>query len=211
MTDQEILNLYRPMVKFLASFCGPSCEVVLHDVSSPNDSVIEIENGWHSGRTVGSPLTDLSYKIIEDGEYKTHDFYANYNGSGKGKNFISSTYFIKNENRLIGLLCINRDTSVMKELNTVFEKMKQQYNLSDLSDEGVQESLDMPIPQLMQNMVASSIDECGIAIDHMTINDKVGIVHRLMEQGVTSLKGSISEIARQLNISEPTVYRYMNR
>lgn len=211
MTDLEMLELYRPMVKFLSLLCGPSCEVLLHNVSLPENSVIEVENGFHSGRGIGSPLTDLSYKIIESGEYKTQDFLSNYCGAGKGNNFVSSTYFIKNEGRLIGLLCINRNTSTMKELEATIERLKRQYNLGGTMEAEVQETLDVPVPMILQNMVSTAIKECGVAPGRMSMQEKVAVVHSLLEQGVLNMKGSVSEIARQLHISEPTVYRYINR
>ena len=103
MTDHEVLEVYRSLVPFLAQLCGPCCEVVLHDVSNPSCSVIAIENGFNSGRQIGSPLTDLAHAIIESGEYKDKDYLANYSGVSKKKNFVSSTYFIKNEGRLIAV------------------------------------------------------------------------------------------------------------
>lgn len=55
MTD--LLYSYTTTVKFLGSVLGPDYEVVLQDLSNINHSVIAIENGHISGRTIGSPLT----------------------------------------------------------------------------------------------------------------------------------------------------------
>ena len=54
MTD--LLYSYTTTVKFLGSVLGPDYEVVLQDLSNINHSVIAIENGHISGRTIGSPL-----------------------------------------------------------------------------------------------------------------------------------------------------------
>lgn len=43
------------------------------------------------------------------------------------------------------------------------------------------------------------------------MKEKMVVVHRLEERGVLGMKGAVMEIARQLKISEPTVYRYLNR
>ena len=45
----------------------------------------------------------------------------------------------------------------------------------------------------------------------MTVQEKVEVVHRLSESGIMNMKGAVSEIAAQLCVSVPTVYRYMNR
>ena len=42
MTNEEILNLYKSLVPFIANLLGPSSEVLLHDVSNPEHSVVAI-------------------------------------------------------------------------------------------------------------------------------------------------------------------------
>lgn len=211
MTDQEVLSFYRPMVGFLSKLCGPSCEVLLHDVADPENSVIAIENGELSGRSIGSPLTDLAYKIMETGEYKTQHYLSNYSGTSKGKPFLSNTFFITNEGRLIGLLCVNRDTGPMHDLDRALDYFKQQYNLFDVTLPDIHENLEAPVPVILENLVGAAIDEIGVPKNRLTIDEKVTIVGKLAERGVLNMRGAIAEIARQLDVSEPTVYRYINR
>ena len=210
MSDKEILALYSGLVPFLASTFGQSCEIVLHDLTDTDQSVIAIENGFNSGRAVGSPNTDLAQRFIDDGEYLDKDFLSNYSGLSKGANFVSSTYFIKNEGRLIGMLCINRNTGALAALDTALEFFKKQNNLL-LDNTEMQENLEVPVVTMLQNMVSRTISDSGLVPEHMSMRDKVAIVHRLQEQGVMKMKGAVCEIAAQLNISEPTVYRYMNK
>ena len=102
MTDQEMLQIYTGLVPFLAGVCGPGCEIVVHDVTDPEHSLIAIENSL-SGRQVGDPLTDLSRELQEKGAYTSAAYIGNYEGKSKGRNFLSSTYFIKNEGRHISV------------------------------------------------------------------------------------------------------------
>lgn len=210
MTDNEILEMYRPMVPFLASLCGPGCEVLLHDVSkSKEGTVIAISNGYHSGRELGSPMTDLATKIIEKKLYEKQDSLSNYLGVSKNTEFISNTYFIKNGKRLIGLLCVNRSMVAVHELDLALKHMKQQYNLSNVRTD-IQENLNNPVEAMLATLVAQAVEKAGVSPQRMSRPEKVGIVHQLNEQGVLTMKGAIAEIARQLFISEPTVYRYLN-
>ena len=62
MTD--LLYSYTTTVKFLGSVLGPDYEVVLQDLSNINHSVIAIENGHISGRTIGSPLTSAVFQML---------------------------------------------------------------------------------------------------------------------------------------------------
>jgi predicted transcriptional regulator YheO len=211
MTDAEILDMYKPLVPFLASLCGTGCEILLHDVSKADGgTVIAIANGYHSGRHIGSPMTDLANRIRKDRLYETQDFLANYHGISKNKKFISNTYFIKNGKRLIGLLCVNRDTTAVHELDLALARMKKQFNLSE-SNLDIQENLATPVETMLSSLVARAVEKSGILPQRMSRQEKVHIVHQLNEQGILKMKGAVAEIARQLMISEPTVYRYLNR
>lgn len=211
MTDNEILEMYKPMVPFLASVCGPACEILLHDVSkSKEGTVIAIANGYHSGRKIGSPMTDLATQILQNKLYEKRNFISNYRGVSKDMNFISNTYFIKNGKRLIGLLCVNRNTVAIHELDLALKHMKQQFNLSDVRTD-IRENLSNPVEAMLSSLVTQAIEKTGVSPQRMSRQEKVSIVHQLNEQGVLTMKGAISEIAQQLCISEPTVYRYLNR
>lgn len=208
MKDADILNMYKSFVPFAAQLCGNACEVVLHDISNPEASVIAIENGFNSGRHIGSPLTDLARDIINTEKYKGQDFVANYSGVSKGKDFVSSTFFIKNGDRLIGLLCVNRDLSAIQELESAIHHMKNQYNIQQPRSE-IRETLGAPVDAILHDLISNSIEEAGVTPKFMSMEDRIRIVNKLNEQGVLKMKGAVKEIARQLSISEPTVYRYL--
>ncbi|MFR4725648.1 MAG: PAS domain-containing protein [Faecalibacterium sp.] len=92
MTDQELLKCYTDFVPFLAAVCGPGCEIVIHDVTNPEQSIIAIGNGI-SGRELGDPMTDLARELQEKGTYADTECLLNYKGKTKSGEFLSSTYF----------------------------------------------------------------------------------------------------------------------
>lgn len=108
-----ILQAYVPMVTFLGSVLGPDYEVVLHDLTDKNRSIIAIVNNHISGRQVGAPLTNIALKVLMDKSYEFSNFRLNDAGlTSDGKHLRSSTLFIKEESgKLIGMLCINFDDS----------------------------------------------------------------------------------------------------
>ena len=210
MRNNPLLDPYKPLVPFLASLCGDGCEVLLHDVSQPKHSVIAIANGFHTGRKVGSPFTDLAVKIMQEKQYEKGDYLSNYNGRSKGKNFISSSFFIKNNGKLIGLLCINRNMDTIDDLDNIIAAMKKHYNLEEIGT-GLEESLDTPIADLLPKMVSDEIKASGIQPQRMTTAERGTVIDNLMRAGVHNMKGAVIEIAKQLHISEPTVYRYIKK
>lgn len=72
----DLLYSYKTTVKFLGSVLGPDYEVVLQDLSNKNHSVIAIENGHISGRTIGSPLTSAVFQMLSSKVYEENDFIA---------------------------------------------------------------------------------------------------------------------------------------
>ena len=89
MTDQELLKCYTDFVPFLAAVCGPGCEIVIHDVTNPEQSIIAIGNGI-SGRELGDPMTDLARELQEKGTYADTESLLNYKGKTKSGEFLSS-------------------------------------------------------------------------------------------------------------------------
>jgi len=58
-TPHPALMTYVPFVDGLARAMGPDCEIVLHDLGHPSNSLIHIA-GSVTGRSRGAPVTNLS-------------------------------------------------------------------------------------------------------------------------------------------------------
>ena len=216
MTNQEIFDLFIPLVDFLGEIMGENTEILLHDLSQPDTSVIAISHGFHSGRTIGSPVTDLAMDIQNSQSYKTENYLTHYRAISKGKQYLSSTYYIKNGDELIGMLCLNADIQPAQNFAEAMKKFMKATNLGAFVDETpdtrtIRESLDSPIASLAESIISKTILESGIAPDRMTREEKMQIVWTLTEQDIPRMKGAVSEIAKQLQLSESTVYRYISQ
>ena len=69
---QSELPFLQSLVKGIAAQFGDRCEVVLHDLTLPYDqTIVAIENGHITGRSVGGPGTNLGLELLrgttEDG------------------------------------------------------------------------------------------------------------------------------------------------
>ena len=210
MTDQELLNLYKSMLPFLADVCGSGSEIVLHDVTDPEHSLIAIEHPL-SGRHIGDSMTDLARELQEKGTYTSESHIANYNGASKGRNFLSSTYFIKNEGKLIGLLCVNKDMTAVQEVNASLHQLLELFRLEAPSSSNYTENLDSSVADIVQNRIDEIIQQYGGYTAKLSRPDKIHIGHQLTDEGLLSVKGIVPNIAGQLGISVPTLYRYLNK
>lgn len=121
MSDAEAispaLRPFIPLVDFLGELLGHDTEVVLQDVQDFSHSVVAIANGHVSGRSVGSPATDLVLRIWQNHEFDHRNYLVHYAGyTREGRPIVSSTFFLRNtQDQVIGFLCINFDNSIFRE------------------------------------------------------------------------------------------------
>ncbi|MBC9383990.1 helix-turn-helix transcriptional regulator, partial [Escherichia coli] len=113
-TDFDILKSYEAVVDGLAMLIGSHCEIVLHSLQDLKCSAIRIANGEHTGRKIGSPITDLALRMLHDMTGADSSVSKCYFTRAKSGVLMKSlTIAIRNrEQRVIGLLCINMNLDV---------------------------------------------------------------------------------------------------
>ncbi len=205
MKDQDLLELYIGFAPFLSTILGAGCEVVVHDLKDPNHSIVAIENNL-SGRKIGDPMTDFPLERARE-----ENFVANYPGRGKGKEFLSSSFFIKNEDRVIGILCVNKDVGYVHDIHLQFSALLEHFNLLPPVEEEIKENLDGSVGEIMKRRIEEAILQTGIPPSRMSLEEKKAITQGLKENGILSMRGAVNELAEQLSVSVPTIYRYMAR
>lgn len=223
----EQLKAYIPFVDFLGKALGPRCEVVLHDLREPEHSIIAIANGGLSGRAIGGPVTDFLLKLLKRSENENTDFFTNYCGKGSGagqdKLFRSSSYFIKDaQGRNIGAICINLDVRPFLEARNFLEQ-----ELAGIMQLGPQlhepaaepglaanqsfENLHGTIEDVICGMIDARLQAYPVEPNRLSVDERLELVHRLNNDGLFLLKGGIGALADKIEVSEPTVYRYLSR
>lgn len=190
MSNYASLERYIPLVEFMGKICGKNYEIILHDVSTPERSVIAACNEHLSGRRVGDPMTELAKELLRTGAYKEHDYVANYEGRTRGgKRFVSSTYFIKEKGHLVGLICVNHDVEDILVLSEHLSNLLHSFSLPQEEESSAYtENLDDSIPELSSNLIHSTILGYGIPSDAMHTADKLEILRSLEAQGVFQTK-----------------------
>lgn len=207
------------LVDFLGLILGDAYEIVLQDVSPDKMNIVAIANGHVSGRTIGAPLTDLSLQMLTDGEWKTKEYLCNYTGATKdGKLLKSSTFFIKEDRKLVGMLCINQDTSrfqaISDEVLRIGGIMSQQAH-SENKPELMPRKVENFSEDFSEMTIRAILDTLGtdnqIPLNRLKQSERMKIVEGLNKKGVFVMRGAVSEVARQLECSEASIYRYLSK
>ncbi len=206
-SDYEILKSYEAVVDGLAMLIGSHCEIVLHSLEDLKCSAVRIANGEHTGRQIGSPITDLALRMLHDmaGEDSSVSK-AYFTRAKSGVLMKSVTIAIRNkEQRVIGLLCINMNLDVpfSQIVETFIPKEPQEVsssvNFASSVDDLVAQTLEFTIEEVNADR----------AVSNNAKNRQ--IVLNLYEKGIFDIKDAINQVADRLNISKHTVYLYIRQ
>jgi predicted transcriptional regulator YheO len=197
-----------PFVDALAETFGKNCEVVLHDFTKPDQSIIKIAHGHITGRDVGGPATDLILSFLGK-KGKNVDCLIGYPTKTKqGAELKSTTVFIRdNRDKIVGALCINMDITPYISLKSLSEQFCLR---SDVGGERqFPEKFESNVDQLINELLEQSITKIGKPIVHMRKEDKLQIIRDLKENGLFLIKGSAKRVSQELNVSLATIYKYL--
>ncbi|MDO4670557.1 MAG: PAS domain-containing protein [Aerococcus sp.] len=219
--NQQIIETYKSLTRFLGKTLGPNYEVVLHVIDDDEGAHIEeIVNGYISGRTVDSPLTSYALDRIQSRDYLYNDYDIHYKVLAKpGHEVYGSTFYIKDGDELLGLLCINADQSqfidklcdLLRMMPGGSQTVVDYFSQESSSSNAAIEVLSSDMSEVIRDSVGEVSDlerlESGYSL---TKAEKMAIMRKLKARGIFNMKGAIPKVAEFLTVSEPTVYRYLN-
>lgn len=221
-----LLQQYVKLTEFLGYALGPDYEVALHDMTDKNRSIIAIANNHVSGREIGAPLTNVALSILRDKSYETSDYRLHYYGvSINGKELRSNTMFIKQNGRLIGMLCINFDDSRYRAVsNQILGLCHPDMFVEDVVlPAGPEAGTDVPtvrsVPEKFRNSTEAvaidainrELEHMGVTADRLTSEERLRIIAALENSGIFLLKGAVKDVAVGLHCSQASVYRYLSQ
>ncbi|MDD1795170.1 PAS domain-containing protein [Enterovibrio sp. ZSDZ42] len=204
--DRDMLQAYFRLADTIADFIGPHCEVVIHSFESLEKSVVKIVNGHHTGRGVGSPITDLGLRMLRAFE-KTGNVTPNsyFTESKDGALLKSTTCILEGEEgRPIGMFCINMNLSfpfpeIIKTLmpDMAHSAMSVSENFSASANEVIDQALNHAIVEV----------EADASINLKGKNK--AITKLLFENGIFELKEATAIVSERLGITRHAIYKYL--
>jgi predicted transcriptional regulator YheO len=201
--DSLIIESYKASMEAIASYLGEAYEIVLHDLQDLDHSIIKIINGFHSGRTQGSPITDFALSMLEQIDGGASVFRVYHSKSKYGKPVKSATIAINGQSgKPIAMLCINLylDSPIHSFLQSFFAGDNAEYaneNFIRSSDELIRAALDEAKSKINADKTIPA-----------SLKNKA-IVNHLCLGGIFKLKSAIKIAADDLGISTNTVYLHI--
>jgi predicted transcriptional regulator YheO len=209
MTNKKIKE-FAPLIDAIAETFGKNCEVVLHDLSKPEHSIIKIANGHVTGREVGSPITNLALSLMKKNSAKKDSLIGYKTVTKKGVELKSTTIFIKDsKGKIIGALCINIDiTNYVLAKNALEEISKISTPENGITKESP-EKFETNVDTLINEMIEQAVQRIGKPIVQMDRDNKLEIIRNLKEKGLFMIKGSAIKVSKELSVSLASIYKYL--
>lgn len=202
------LEEYIHIAKGIAATVGKNCEVVIHDIHSPEESIVFMV-GNITNRSLKAPITNLVLEAIRNNGDESEDLICYQTKTKDGKILKSSTMFIRDkQKKIVGCMCINID---MTEFY-LFQKLIDKYiDFPEKLDEGVtkDECFAENVNEVIENIIKQVIDSSPVHVSLMQKEDKIEVVKELDKKGVFLVKGSIDQVANHLGVSRYTIYNYL--
>lgn len=223
----EIVKSFIPLVDFIAAIGGKNCEVVLHDLSNIDSSIVAIANKHITNREIGDSLTEFALKKVLGPDHLNEPFIVNYKGqkSDGSQTYRSLTYYIRDyKNKIVGLLCINiliDNYLKFKEIIDEFVCFAPEPSGDSSKSNGCAAAVNEKNPVDGEEVFFSSKDEMiteiidsvlklfPVSPKRITILEKKQLVEKLRNAGVFQFKHAVPLVAKKLGVSDQTVYRYL--
>jgi predicted transcriptional regulator YheO len=218
-----VINALRPVVSMLAAMAGPHLEVVLHDVSKPENSVIAIANGHISGRSVGSsvlegPQNDRGFAAatrLKSKDGAVHSLVEDYvTVTSDGRELRSASAIFRDASgEPFATLCLNVDMSGFQAAHGWLSQMLKPMVAAVVSPPAAAPVAAPPESQmdtLMQEIISEAVGPGGSA-ETMKREEKIQAVGAMQRRGLFIVKGGVERAAAALHVSRFTVYNYMEQ
>lgn len=201
MTREEAFEFLDRIARGIAEMFGGSCETLVHDMGVPTHPILSIYNGSVSGRTVGSTMDILGTARTLDKTASVTDLVNLYATTPAGQQIKSSTFHLIGADYNLAL-GINFDYTSLTFANRV---------LVDLMS--AEADLRSALWRSEEAGLNALFDECmaavGKPVGALAKADRLKVIALLDQKNAFSYRKSVPFVARRLQVSRYTVYKYL--
>ncbi|HWX57233.1 helix-turn-helix transcriptional regulator [Bradyrhizobium sp.] len=198
---REILfDQLKQIAQGLGETFAPFCEVVLHDLTDPNNAIVAIHNDL-SGRKVGQPATELGLARIADPNHA--QVISNYaNTFADGRQAKSTSVGIKDASgEYVAALCLNVDLTLFQGLQSAIGQF-----VSVDAQNGPRESLNPASADAIRARIDQFAARRATTPRALSAENRRTLLQELKDAGCMEVRRSSEIIAAHLGISRATVY-----
>ncbi|CAJ0788226.1 Transcriptional regulator DauR [Ralstonia condita] len=199
-----LLREGRKIVEALGKTLAPLVEVVLHDLTEPDHSVVAIANNL-SGRRAGDAATEMGLARMADPDFpEVIENYANRFPDGRPAK--STSIGLKNSRGdYVAAICLNMDVSMLSAMTASLTQLMR---------------IDVAAPPVPESLAPRRVEEVRDALERfaaarnttpmaMTLDQRREAMRELAASGLLNLRRALTEVAQTLGVARSTVYTYL--
>lgn len=208
--DKLILEHYKKLILFFNNVLESQYEVILYQWNQEEPHLKLAATSTDAETSSFHDSLEHLQKVVEE-NYPTSDYVSDFEGARtEASSKKTSLFFIKNDDRdLIGVLCVSMDVSKYQDLSKQILALVQ-LNKPTIPQENAQSSTDN-VSQNIADIITKTLGEPFNKKMSLNQQTKVEIVRQLDVQSIFQIKGSVTEVAKQLDCSDASIYRYLNK
>ncbi len=205
---EERLTLLKQMARGIAAQFGPSCEVVIHDLTGDLEhTVVHIENGQVSGRKLSDGPSHVVLDLLKEDAPPAEDHLAYLTRTPAGRILKSSSLYIPGpDGRPEAVFAINYDISALLTVESALHDLTASKDAPGREPERITTS----VTGLLDELIEESVALVGKPVALMDRDDKRRAIRFLNDSGALLITKSGDKIAHYFGISKYTLYSYLD-
>ena len=206
---KPILAQYIPIAEVIARTFGDGCEVVLHDLENPRQSVVYTANNTVTGRQVGQSFDRLVPQVILSDDLE-NDMVTNYYfRTAEGKLVKSSTVLLRDfDGKVVEAMCINLDTTpITRQVEWLQALLPGIGEESPSGQDGAADEVSH-VSQVVTDLIDKIIGDKDVS--RLRREEKLELIRFMDQKGIFLMKGAVDQVGSRMGISRVTVYSYID-
>jgi len=204
--EKKRLELLKQMADGIAAQFGSRCEVVIHDVSTMDHSIVYIVNGHVSGRKVGDGGSRVVIEQALQTNAQPRDELCYLTRTPDGKILKSSSLYIRNSRGTVTeIFSINYDVTELMMLRREVDEMLDTGGKKQREPEKI-----INVNDVLDELIEQSVELVGKPVSMMSKDDKIRAIRFLNQSGAFLVTKSGDKVAKYFGISKYTLYAYID-
>lgn len=200
-----MLDFCKRMAKALAAQFGDNCEIVVHDLTQADNTIVAIENGHVSHRKIGDGPSHIVLEAMKKGNGDLKDQLGYLAKTHDGRIVKSSTIYIRDESdKCIGVFSINYDLTGLLMAEGAIK------SIINHEESEKAERIPQNVNDLLDDLIDQSVANVGKPVALMTKEDKIRAIQFLNTSGAFLITKSGDKVAKHFGISKYTLYSYID-
>ena len=200
-----MMDFLKRLAVALAKQFGDNCEVVVHDLTKAENSIVAIENGHVSHRKVGDGPSHIVLEAMKRSSEELTDHLGYLARTHDGRIVKSSTIYLRDENgKVEGILSINYDITGLLMAESAVK------SIINHDDGEKPERIPQNVNDLLDDLIDQSVANVGKPVALMSKEDKIRAIQYLNNAGAFLITKSGDKVAKHFGISKYTLYSYID-